>query len=263
MIPKIIHYCWFGGNPKPEIIEKCIASWKEYCPDWEIKEWNESNYDISKHAYTQAAYAAKKWAFVSDVARLEAILKFGGIYLDTDVEILFPSPFDDLLAYEDLLVFETERAINTGLCFGGRPDSPLCRALLEPYLNASYSNETAVVNSMVNKPIFLSQIPNLAWDGQNQLHGQTYIMGIDDYGKRMKHYGTRSWCDDLPEYTISGFWRLKKFLRNPKFISFLERRKLLCKIAPIYIFLVYDLLDLGPLYYVRRITKKIKSRTKK
>ena len=263
MIPKVIHYCWFGGNPKSEIIEKCVASWKKYCPDWKIIEWNETNYDVNAHPYTRDAYEAKKWAFVSDVARLEVIMKYGGVYLDTDVEILSPAPFDDLLEYDNILVFETERAIATGLCLGGHAGSELCQKLLEPYLNSSYSKDTEQVNSMVNKPVFLSQIPNLAWDGQNQLHGRTYIMGTDDYGKRMKHYGTRSWCDDLPEYTISGFWRLKKFLRNPKFISFLESSKLLRKIAPIYIFLVYDLLDLGPLYYVRRITKKIKSRTKK
>ena len=82
MIPKIIHYCWFGGNPKPEIIQKCMASWKQYCPDWEIREWNEENFDVSAMPYTQEAYEAKKWAFVSDVARLHAVYECGGIYMD-------------------------------------------------------------------------------------------------------------------------------------------------------------------------------------
>lgn len=79
MIPKIIHYCWFGGNEKPEIVKKCIESWKKYCPDWEIKEWNESNMDLSEYPYMQEAYDSKKWAFVSDVARLKVIHNWGGI----------------------------------------------------------------------------------------------------------------------------------------------------------------------------------------
>lgn len=74
MIPKVIHYCWFGGNPLPELAQKCIASWKKYCPDYEIKEWNESNFDLNCCDYVREAYEAKKWAFVSDVARLYAIL---------------------------------------------------------------------------------------------------------------------------------------------------------------------------------------------
>ena len=80
-IPRIIHYCWFGGNDKSEIIRKCISSWEKYCPDYEIKEWNESNFDINMFQYTKEAYDAKKWAFVSDVARLWVVLNYGGIYM--------------------------------------------------------------------------------------------------------------------------------------------------------------------------------------
>lgn len=78
MIPKIIHYCWFGGSEKPDIVKKCIASWKKFCPDWEIKEWNESNFDTSILPYMKEAYEMKKWAFVSDVARLLIIYQSGG-----------------------------------------------------------------------------------------------------------------------------------------------------------------------------------------
>lgn len=78
MIPKIIHYCWFGKNSKPEIVERCIASWKKYCPDWEIKEWNEDNFDVTSIPYMKEAYEAKKWAFVSDVARLLILYQSGG-----------------------------------------------------------------------------------------------------------------------------------------------------------------------------------------
>lgn len=77
-IPKVIHYCWFGKNEKPDIVKKCIASWKKYCSDWEIKEWNEDNFDVTSIPYMKEAYEAKKWAFVSDVARLLIIYQSGG-----------------------------------------------------------------------------------------------------------------------------------------------------------------------------------------
>lgn len=88
MIPKIIHYCWFGGNPLPEKEQKCIASWRTYCPDYEIIEWNENNFDINQNMYIKQAADEKRWAFVSDFARLDIIYRLGGIYLDTDVEII-------------------------------------------------------------------------------------------------------------------------------------------------------------------------------
>ena len=121
MIPKIIHYCWFGKNPLPEMAQKCIASWKKYCPDYEIVEWNEDNFDVNSCAYAAEAYACKKWAFVSDVARLYALVTQGGIYMDTDVEVL--KPLDDILNYQALSGFEAEDRIPTGLmaCEKGNP----------------------------------------------------------------------------------------------------------------------------------------------
>lgn len=95
MIPKVIHYCWFGGNPLPELALKCIESWKKFCPDYIIKQWDESNFDIHCCKYVEEAYNAKKWAFVSDYARFNALYKEGGIYFDTDIEVI--KPFDDLL----------------------------------------------------------------------------------------------------------------------------------------------------------------------
>ena len=88
MIPHIIHYCWFGGNPLPEDAQKCIASWKKYLPGYEIKEWNESNFDVNCCPYVREAYQAKKYAFVSDYARFEVLYREGGLYFDTDVEVI-------------------------------------------------------------------------------------------------------------------------------------------------------------------------------
>ena len=113
MIPKTIHYCWFGGNPLPDLAVKCIKSWKKYCPDYEIVEWNEKNFDLQYNIYVREAYEAKKWAFVSDVVRLFALVNYGGIYMDTDVEVI--KSLDDLLLYQSVSGFESETQIPTGL----------------------------------------------------------------------------------------------------------------------------------------------------
>lgn len=105
-IPKKIHYCWFGGTEKNELIKKCIDSWKRYCPDYEIVEWNENNFDLSSSQYVMEAYNAKKWAFVSDYVRMWALYNYGGIYLDTDVEIL--KPLDKFLIHDAFTGFEKE-----------------------------------------------------------------------------------------------------------------------------------------------------------
>jgi mannosyltransferase OCH1-like enzyme len=94
-IPKKIHYCWFGGKELPDSAKKCIESWKTYFPDYEIKEWNESNYDVNKTIFTKEAYQIGKYAFVSDYARFDILYNYGGIYFDTDVEVI--KPFADIL----------------------------------------------------------------------------------------------------------------------------------------------------------------------
>lgn len=88
LIPKVIHYCWFGEKPIPENLQRCIDSWREKCPDYEIVRWDESTYDVQKHAYTRQAYKTKKWGFIPDIVRLEILYQYGGFYLDTDVELL-------------------------------------------------------------------------------------------------------------------------------------------------------------------------------
>lgn len=112
MIPKIIHYCWFGGNPLPEDVKKYIASWQKYCPDYEIRQWNESNFDVTQNEYCYEAYRAKKWAFVADYARLKILEQFGGIYLDADVEVC--KSLDPFLEYGAFSGFESENKISTG-----------------------------------------------------------------------------------------------------------------------------------------------------
>ena len=112
MIPKIIHYCWFGGKPLPEQVKKMISTWKKYCPDYEIKEWNDSNFDLDACIYTKEAYNAKKWAFITDYVRLKVIYDYGGIYMDTDVEVC--KNLDDLLKWDAFSGFESDKDIPTG-----------------------------------------------------------------------------------------------------------------------------------------------------
>lgn len=263
MIPKVIHYCWFGGNLKSEIIEKCIASWKKNCPDYQIIEWNESNWDVNKYSYAKEAYEAKKWAFVSDVARLDILLNHGGIYLDTDVEIFVPDPFGKYLKYESVLCFENARGINTGMFFASEARTQICCNFFKPYINLHFSNDIKELNTSMNRPVICAMFPNIKWDGKTQVYGNTYIIGCEEYGAIMKHYGTRSWCDNLPKYTVSKPTWLKKVMRNPKIFEKLENVRIGKKILPIYTFLAYDLQDLGPLFYIKLNINKMKSKLKK
>lgn len=113
MIPKVVHYCWFGGNPLPDDAKKCIASWKKFFPGYEIKEWNESNFDVNCCDYVKEAYAAKKWAFVSDYARFWILYHEGGLYFDTDVEVI--KDMSDIIAKGAFMGCETDNKCAPGL----------------------------------------------------------------------------------------------------------------------------------------------------
>lgn len=135
-IPKVIHYCWFGENPLPKSAEKCIKSWKKYCPDYEIIQWNESNFDFSENRYAKEAYEQKKWAFVSDYARLKIIYEHGGIYLDTDVELL--KSLNPLLKHDGYMGFQDRLEVASGLGFGACKHHPLIGRLLQDYDNIPF-----------------------------------------------------------------------------------------------------------------------------
>lgn len=146
MIPKIIHYCWFGRNPLPELAKKCIASWKKRCPDYEIIEWNENNYDIaSAPLYVRQAYEAKKWAFVTDYVRLWVVYEYGGIYLDTDVELL--RKLDELLKYSAYFGFEDTEYIATGLGFGAEKGSLILQEMMDEYHSISFIKSDGSIDS--------------------------------------------------------------------------------------------------------------------
>lgn len=142
MIPKIIHYCWFGGGEIPEHDKKCIESWKRLCPDYEIIRWDESNYDVTKNRYMRETYEARKWGFVPDYARLDIIYEHGGIYLDTDVELI--RSMDDLLENRAYMGFEQGgQAVSPGLGFGAEKHMPLIREIRD----SIYANRTFILGT--------------------------------------------------------------------------------------------------------------------
>lgn len=146
-IPKIVHYCWFGKKKKPGDVEKCIKSWKKYLPDYTVMEWNESNFDIDKLQYTKEAYAAGKYAFVSDVARIEALYQYGGFYMDTDVEVL--KSFNPLLDARCILGMEEKEYVATSF-MAFEKEHFLVKQFLDLYENLSFLDENGQIVTGTN-----------------------------------------------------------------------------------------------------------------
>lgn len=154
LIPKKIHYCWFGRNPLPERYKKWMDSWKKFCPDYEIIEWNEDNYDVTKNKYMKQAYEAGKWGFVPDYARLDIIYNYGGIYLDTDVELV--KNLDELLYQEGFAGFESDKYVALGLGFGAVAGNELIKDMRNEYDKYSFIDESGSFNLMTS-PILQTQ----------------------------------------------------------------------------------------------------------
>lgn len=152
MIPKVIHYCWFGGNPIPESAKKCIDSWKKFLPDYEIKEWNESNYNVHKIPYIHEAYEARKFAFVSDYARYDILYQYGGVYFDTDVEVI--ASMDDIIEKGPYMGIEVPARdgmppmVNPGLGIGAPAVLEFYKKVLDYYSNLHFLNEDGKLNEV-------------------------------------------------------------------------------------------------------------------
>ena len=152
LIPKVIHYCWFGRNPLPESAIKCINSWKKFFPDYEIKEWNEDNFDVNMIPYTQEAYEAKKYAFVSDYARFWILYKFGGLYFDTDVEVI--KPMDDIIERGSFMGIEVDAQsydyplVAPGLGLAVVPGLKLYKDILDYYTPLHFILEDGAFNQV-------------------------------------------------------------------------------------------------------------------
>lgn len=236
MIPKIIHYCWFGGNPKPELARKCIRSWKRHCRGYEIIEWNEENYDLSKAPlYVRQAYEAKKWAFVTDYVRLQVVYEYGGIYVDTDVEIR-KNPAS-LLNHQAYFGFESPTFVATGLGFGAVKGCPILKELMDDYQNIPFLLEDGSYDltpcPVHNAAVFLKH--GLRPDGTMQtldadvlILPQEYLSPIGWKPDHLEltqnnisvHWASASWCSE--EYRKNQEDSIK-WLKRQKVLEFLSR----------------------------------------
>lgn len=266
MIPKVIHYCWFGGNPKSDIMENCIASWKEHCPDYEIIEWNESNFDVHFCPYASEAYERKQWGFLSDIARIKVVHDYGGIYLDVDV--LLKQSIDELLVHDAWIAQDDVRYIATGLGFGAIKGHWLISEVLSARTAMGYTDACCPT---VDTPLIEKALPQWIKASHSQTIEGIYIIGYNDYPKFAKHLYTASWKDEdtrqkrdtairsntkLTKAQLC-IWKFKCFLRSPKFNNYFEKKR--GKLPEkIYTFVVYDLIDNGPIYFSKRLVKRIK-----
>ena len=231
-IPKIIHYCWVGGNPKPQSVLYCIESWKRCCPDYEIREWNETNYDFTKNEYMRQAYEAKKWGFVPDYARLDIVYEHGGIYLDTDVEMV--RSFDHLLENECFFGFEDtgdgENYVNCGHGFGAVPFHDAVKNARDLYEHLSFTNADGSLNLLAS-PYYTTQ--TLRQMGLVQENRDQQLPGVQVYasdvlcpknfrtGKVTKtartisiHHFTASWVDEKIKAEMEHQQRIKNRFGN-------------------------------------------------
>lgn len=163
---KTIHYFWFGGAEKGKVIEKCIASWKTFFPDFEIKEWNESNFDVKQNKYISQAYDAKKYAFVSDFARFKILYEQGGLYFDTDVEVV--KAFHNLLNLEAFTGFETDAFVNPGLVLWAKePGNEMLGEILETYSKLEFLNPDGTYNTVTICKYFTSLLQKHGLENDN------------------------------------------------------------------------------------------------
>lgn len=223
-IPKKIHYCWFGNNEKPDIIKKCIESWYKHCPNYEITEWNESNYDVNKNRYMKEAYENKRWGFVPDYARLDIVYEEGGIYLDTDVELL-KAP-DMLLNDEMYCGSFSEYVSDLGLGFGARRHHPLIRMMRDYYDDKTFYNEDGSLNlsacNFYQDPVLMEYGFDLR-NKYQKINGVVYYptevlnpKGMSGVSKNFTyktvsvHYGTVSWLTQKEKDALERYRRKMK-----------------------------------------------------
>ncbi len=223
MIPRIIHYCWFGGNPLPKSAQRCIASWRKFMPDCEIREWNEQNFDVNAHPYTRAAYAAGKYAFVSDFARYKILEEWGGIYFDTDVESV--ASISDLLQLEAFMGIEDAQppTVSSGLVMAVEAHHPILQEMLDFYDAEAKEDTTAMLDTGVVVSGMTEIFVRYGFVRENRyqevagvaLYPSEYFDPMDNATGRIKktsntrtiHRYDRTWSQQKPLYIwLSRLW---------------------------------------------------------
>ena len=232
MIEKTIHYCWFGGKSKPKSAIKCINSWKKYCPDYKIVEWNENTFDLNCNAYVKEAYENKKWAFITDYVRLFAIYNFGGIYMDTDVEVL--KPLDQFLDCDGFTGFQSMDDMVTGIMAGAK-GSKMYKALLDYYTDKHFVNPDGSLDLTTNTETITKMFLEMGFKPNNQfqeidgfrLYPNEYFCPKDSVTLEVNitensyaiHHFAGTW---VPH---SGFRKFLKKLLGPKLARKISKKK--------------------------------------
>ena len=238
MIPKIIHYCWFGHGDMPQLAKDCIASWHKFMPDWEYKLWNENTFDVNTNAYAKEAYEAKKYAFVSDYVRLWALEREGGLYLDVDFEVY--KPFDSLQHYTAFAGFEGSKhqPVMMGVC-ASEPHGEWVREMLEAYQKRHFIMQDGAADLTTNVQFITGIMAKMGFrqDGSEQDYKDLHIFPVDYFCPRLttgeyvrtsntycEHMGLASWGDDksLWKKHIQGLFGQRNMTRLIKM-----KRKLL------------------------------------
>lgn len=210
MIPKIIHYCWFGGKEKPKSIQMCIDSWEIL--GYKVYEWNETNYDLNKNAYVSNNYKNKKWAYVSDYVRLDVLYENGGIYLDTDVKFIKKIP-DSFLDADCLLGFQFDCILGTHI-IGAKKNSWILKLILDKYKS---NNEEIFTNNFLFNDFFLENVSDFKLNGKTQeVHLNNEKIKI--YEK--KYFSCPVLKNGYAYHLLDNSWRDKKFVRVKSFIKF-------------------------------------------
>ena len=229
MIPKIIHYCWFGRGEYSPLIQKCLKTWTEHLPDYQIKIWNEDTFDIHSCNWTEQAYKARKYAFVSDYVRLRALHEYGGIYLDTDIKVI--KSFNDLLAQDAFMCFEDAKGDIIASCvIGSIPRHPFIKKCME-YYNQDFSISKIVDGNEANVIHITRQLQEygLQLGGKEQtvigihIYPRTYFVPMDFFSNWDKtsntyciHLFSGSWLPDDKQKQLARrktlWWRVLKYI---------------------------------------------------
>ncbi len=207
MIPKTIHYCWFGQGEMPLLAKDCIATWHKYMPDWEFKPWDENNFDINSIPYTAEAYKAGKYAFVSDYVRLYALKQMGGVYFDVDFEVY--KAFDDLLHYHAFAGIEGSKhnPVMMGVC-ASEPHGQWVTEMMEAYRNRHFLQPDGTLDLTTNVQFITGIMASNGFrqDGTEQDYKDLHVFPVDYFSPRQttgeyirtentycEHKGLASW----------------------------------------------------------------------
>lgn len=227
MIPKTIHYCWFGRGELPPLAKKCIASWRQFFPDYEIKEWNEDNFDVNIIPYTADAYKAGKYAFVSDYARFWVLYHFGGVYFDTDVEVI--QPMEDVLKKGPFMGLEQlspRPSVAPGLGLAAEAGMVLYKSILDRFEQMSLLTEKGDLNSYTMIPMVTDLLKKRGLTGNGTIeqvdgvyiYPPDWFNPFDDATGRLRktdntrtiHWFAKSWMPTEPAWKS----RMKRLLRR-------------------------------------------------